>query len=90
MTLRYRRTTDIRVAEVAGDGVVLHLGSRRYFTVTESGLAILQAMDAPRTFDELVAVLTERYDVTVSDAATSVTAFLDHCRSVNLIAEETA
>ncbi len=90
MTPRYRRTGDIRVAEVSGDGVVLHLGTRRYFTTTETGLAILQALDRPCTLDELVGVLTERYEVTADVALDTVTAFLEHCRAVNLIEEADA
>ena len=86
MTARYRRTADIRVAEVSGDGVVLHLGTRRYFTTTESGLAVLQALDQPLTLDELVSVLVERYDVTAAEAAATVTAFLDRCREAELVA----
>ena len=55
MTTRYQRHHAIRLTDLAGEGVVLHLGSRSYFTVTETGLVILEALKQPRTFDELVA-----------------------------------
>ena len=44
MSERYLRHPDLRLADVEGDGVVLHLGTRRYFSVSESGLALLKAL----------------------------------------------
>ena len=43
-----------------------------------SGVDLLESMAQPRTMDELVAVLTAKYDVTTEQAAESVTAFLEH------------
>ncbi len=88
MTDRYKRHPDLRLADVEGDGVVLHLGTRRYFSVSESGLALLQALEMPRTVPELVEVLLERYEVTPEQAEASVRQFLDTCRTAELLIEE--
>jgi hypothetical protein len=88
MSDRYRRHPDLRLADVEGDGVVLHLGTRRYFSVSESGLALLQALETPRTVPELVEVLLERYEVTPEQAEASVRQFLDTCRTAELLVEE--
>jgi hypothetical protein len=88
MNERYLRHPDLRLADVEGDGVVLHLGTRRYFSVSESGLALLQALEAPRTLPDLVAVLLERYEVTPEQAEASVLQFLDTCRTADLLAPE--
>jgi coenzyme PQQ synthesis protein D (PqqD) len=88
MSERYLRHPDLRLADVEGDGVVLHLGTRRYFSVSESGLALLQALEAPRTLPDLVAVLLERYEVTPEQAEASVRQFLDTCRTADLLAPE--
>jgi Coenzyme PQQ synthesis protein D (PqqD) len=88
MTDRYKRHPELRLADVEGDGVVLHLGTRRYFSVSESGLALLQALEAPRTIPELVEVLLERYEVTPEQAEASVRQFLDTCRTAELLVEE--
>jgi hypothetical protein len=88
MTDRYKRHPELRLADVEGDGVVLHLGTRRYFSVSESGLALLQALEAPRTVPELVEVLLERYEVTPEQAEASVRQFLDTCRTAELLVEE--
>ncbi len=88
MSDRYKRHPDLRLADVEGDGVVLHLGTRRYFSVSESGLALLQALETPRTVPELVEVLLERYEVTPEQAEASVHQFLDTCRTAELLVEE--
>jgi hypothetical protein len=88
MSDRYVRHPDLRLADVEGDGVVLHLGSRRYFSVSESGLALLQALEAPRTLPELVDVLLERYEVTPEQAEASVRQFLETCRTADLLVPE--
>lgn len=88
MTDRYKRHPDLRLADVEGDGVVLHLGTRRYFSVSESGLALLQALEMPRTIPELVEVLLERYEVTPEQAEASVRQFLETCRTAELLIEE--
>jgi hypothetical protein len=79
VTPRYLRHADIRLTDLAGEGVVLHLGSRSYFTVTETGLVILEELKVPRTFDELVAAILEEYEVEQAHAEKSVQAFLDRC-----------
>lgn len=88
MTDRYKRHPDLRLADVEGDGVVLHLGTRRYFSVSESGLALLQALETPRTIPDLVEVLLERYEVTPEQAEASVRQFLETCRTAELLIEE--
>ena len=88
MSERYVRHPDLRLADVEGDGVVLHLGTRRYFSVSESGLALLQALEAPRTLRELVDVLLKRYEVTPEQAEESVLQFLETCRTADLLVPE--
>jgi hypothetical protein len=88
MSERYKRHPDLRLADVEGDGVVLHLGTRRYFSVSESGLILLQALEAPRSVDELVGLLVEQYEVTPEQAEASVRQFLDTCRTADLLVVE--
>lgn len=90
MTTQYRRHADIRLTALEGEGVVLHMGERRYFTVTETGLVILEALKSPRTFDDLVGAITSEYDVSIEHAEKSVQAFLDQCLKSSLIVESAA
>jgi coenzyme PQQ synthesis protein D (PqqD) len=87
MTVRYRPHPELRLSSLEGEGVVLHLGSRRYFTVSKTGLVILEALSTPRTLDELVTVIVERYEVGRDHATASVLGFLERCREADLITE---
>ena len=88
MTVVYSRHFELRMTNVANEGVVLHLGSRQYFSVNETGAAILNALDRPRTLGELVHRLTDEYDVTPDAAEPTVRAFLDRCCSADLLRAE--
>ena len=90
MSERYIRHPDLRLADVEGDGVVLHLGTRRYFSVSESGLILLQALEAPRSVDDLVGLLVEQYEVTSEGAEASVRQFLETCRTAERMVDEGA
>ena len=90
MTLRYHRHADLRLTALDGEGVVLHMGARRYFTVSETGLVILEAIVTPKSFEELVEAITDSYDVERSHAEASVRSFLDQCLASALIHETTA
>jgi hypothetical protein len=87
---RYRRHPGLRLAALEGEGVVLHLGSRRYFSVNETGLVILEALGSARTVEELVSDLCARYDVSAEHAETTVRGFLARCRETDvLLTDET-
>ena len=88
MSVRYKQHPELRLTEVEDEGVVLHLGTRRYFSVTESGLIILKALESPRTFDELVAALLDEYEVTEEEAAFSTREFVDKCVEAKLLLTE--
>ena len=88
MTERYLRHPDLRLADVEGDGVVLHLGTRRYFSVSESGLVVLQALDAARSVEDLVQLLVSQYEVTAEQADATVREFVDSCRAAELLVLE--
>lgn len=87
MTARYRRHPDLRLTAVDGEGIVLQLGTRTYYTVNETGLVILESLTEPRSADQLVDALTERYEVTREEAAASVRAFLDRGIAARLLEE---
>jgi hypothetical protein len=91
MTTWYTRHADLRLTSLEGEGVALHLGSRRYFTVNETGVVLLEELTVPRTFEALVAAVTAKYAVDDAHAARSVQGFLDRCLAANLVrAEERA
>ena len=89
MTTRYQRHADIRLTAVAGEGVVLHLGAKRYFTVNETGLCILNALEHRCSFDDMVDAVRAEFEVDQATATETTRAFLDHCLKTNVVSEET-
>ena len=85
MTERYSRHPDIRMTALAGEGVVLHLGSRRYFTVNETGLTILAALEQPSSFADLVTAVCAEFDVDAAVATETTRAFVAHCLEAGVI-----
>ena len=88
MSTWYSRHPDLRLTALEGEGVVLHLGSRRYFTVSETGQVILETLKVPATFDALVREITSKYEVDDQHAFESVRAFLDRCVGAALVVAE--
>ena len=79
----------MRLTALEGEGVALHLGTRRYYSVSESGLDLLDALTEPRTLEQLVQVLTSKYEVTVAQATDSAREFVEHgVRTGVLVVEE--
>lgn len=88
---RYRRHPELRLTALEGEGVALHLGTRRYYSVSESGVDLLEALVEPKTLEELVAVLTAKYEVTEAVASDSARAFVERgVRAGVLLVEERA
>jgi len=88
MSVHYKQHPEIRLTEVEDEGVVLHLGTRRYFSVTETGLTILKTLEKPKTFDDVVKALVDEYEVSEDEAASSAREFVDKCVEAKLLLEE--
>lgn len=86
---RYRRHSDLRLTALEGEGIVLHLKERRYFSVNETGLTLLEALKQPRDFTELVAELLREYEVSEDTATETTRAFLDQCLAAAVVEETT-
>ena len=87
MTTTYIRHPDLRLTAVDGEGVVLHLGSRQYFSVNTTGVTILEQLRSSATLADLVSAVTAEYDVSDDEATRTVRAFLDRCLDASLVRE---
>jgi hypothetical protein len=83
----YRRHPDLRLTSLEGEGVVLHLRERRYFSVSETGLVLLEALKEVRSFDQLVEGLMSEYEVDRETAVTTTRAFLGQCLASAVVTE---
>ncbi len=68
--------------------MVLHLGTRRYFSVSETALLILEALESPQTLQALVTRILDEYDVSPQEASTTVVEFLEQCMASKLVSIE--
>ena len=85
---RYHRHPDLRITDLEGEGVALHLGERRYFSLNDTGLAMLRTMAQPSTLAELVAALCAEYEVDAQEAEATARAFLQDCLANAVIIEQ--
>ena len=88
--VRYQRHPDLRLTALEGEGVVLHLKERRYFTVNETGLVLLEALKEPKSLEELVEGLLAEYEVTEESARQTSEAFLTQCLEAAVVLEHSA
>lgn len=86
-TALYERHPDLRLTALEGEGVVLHLKERRYFTVNETGLTLLEALKQPRSMADLVAALLAEYEVSEPEAQQTTRAFLSQCLEAKVVVE---
>ena len=90
MTTYYRQHPGLRLTSVEDEGIVLHLDSRRYFSVNETGLLILDTLRRPQSAEQLVGVLLERYQVTAEHARDCVVRVLTSCEDSQLVVQDDA
>lgn len=67
------------------EAVLLHLGSQRYFSLNETGVAIWDLLNAPRSLDEIVDALAETYASDRKTLSASVTRFVEELERDGLI-----
>lgn len=85
MSAYYQRHPGMRVTSVEDEGIVLQLDTRRYYSVNETGLLILEALRQPQSADQLVDALLERYVATPEYTRECILRFLASCQGSELI-----
>jgi hypothetical protein len=81
----YTAAVDAVFAEVPGGGVVLHTGTKRYYSLNETGAriwALLEARGDPAAAAEAIAT---EYGISHADAEQSVTALVDGLAAAGLL-----
>ena len=68
------------------DTVILDTASGKYFSLEGVGSTVWEALQEPRSFDELLAVVLEGYDVGVETAERDVRALLGSLKEAGLVA----
>ena len=66
---RYRTNPNVIYTKLDdAEAVLLDVQTQMYYSVNETGLIIWELLGEPRTIEEIVAALTEDYEVEAADA----------------------
>lgn len=82
---RYRVVPDALCAALSDGAVLLHLYTKRYFSLNETGSRIWSLLEQQATDEEIVDALVREYEVEKRDAARAVNQLLDDLVAERLI-----
>jgi hypothetical protein len=85
---RYAIPADVACASVEDGAVVLHMGTKRYFSLNETGAAIWRLLEEDVPLDHVPRRLSERYEVELEDARLAVDSLLAALREKTLLIME--
>jgi hypothetical protein len=83
--MRYTLSTDAACAVVDDGAVILHMRTKRYYSLNETGVAIWSMLEASRSVDEIVESLTATYEIDAGSAKSEVDRMLVELASVDLL-----
>jgi hypothetical protein len=69
----------------SGESVLLHLDTKTYFSLNETGSTIWSLLEGGRSLTEVADALTEQYDVSRDQASASVLALVQQLLDENLV-----
>ena len=76
--MTYRMNENVTFTELDdSESVLLHLKTRRYFSLNETGTLVWQLIQQGKDVDEIAAALEQGYELESGEAAQYVTSFLD-------------
>ena len=76
---------DATCAMLEGGAVVLHMGTRRYFSLNETGAAIWGLLESATPLPDIATRLTEQFLVDLETASASIEALVAELESAALV-----
>ncbi len=76
---------DVACASVEDGAVVLHMGTKRYYSLNETGAVIWRLIEANVPVEGIPARLSESYDVSIDEARAAVATLLAELEAMTLI-----
>ena len=81
----YQLSPDAACALVEDGAVVLHMGTKRYFSLNETGAAIWRMLEDDVSLADIPAQLAQHYEIDVEAAGAAVTLLLGDLAAERLI-----
>jgi hypothetical protein len=72
----FRPVPEAVMRALAGESVILHLGSGQYFSLDAVGTRIWQLLEAGRSRDDMLAALLDEYSVTREELEQDIDTFV--------------
>jgi hypothetical protein len=90
----YARREDVVLREVAGEQLLVPIrndpdGMQAIFALTGTGVFVWGLLDGQRSFEAILAMIQERYDVTPEEAEADLIAFLERLSAAGLVETRT-
>jgi len=82
---RYTVSNDVLTAHLEGEAVLLHLKTKRYFRLNETGAAIWKGLEERLSPDDIVAILVKDFEVDAATARAEVERVLGELRERDLL-----
>lgn len=76
---------DVACAQVEDGAVLLHMGTKRYFSLNETGAEIWRLIEQDVPIDDVPQQLSERFDVTPDQARAAVAELVDDLVAAELL-----
>jgi hypothetical protein len=83
--MRYTISADAAFAAVEDGAVVLHMGTKRYYSLNETGAFVWQRLEDGAGPSHIVAQIVERYEVGRSEAEMAVSRLIEELKSEELV-----
>jgi hypothetical protein len=83
----YIAAVDAVFAEVPGGGVVLHTGTKRYYSLNETGARIWALLEARGDPGDAAQTIATEYGISPADAEQAVTALVHGLTAAGLLIE---
>ena len=88
MTARGTIPHDVACANVEDGAVILHMGTKRYFSLNETGAEIWRLLEEGIPVDEIPVRLSQAFDVGLAEARAAVAALLAVLQEKDLLTVE--
>lgn len=82
---KYSRNLEIIDSQIDDEVVMMNVEKGSYYGLNNIGSAIWEALEEPKSINELVDKFTEEYDVSVEDCKTDITLFIENMVKANTL-----
>ena len=86
--MKYRKSLEVLTSKIDDEVIIMSIDADSYFGLNDVGSRAWELLDEPATFEELVALLRDEYEVDEDTCREDLQSFLDNMMARNLILAE--